>query len=276
MLKKKYFILIILCCCIQTHVYAGFPIGKYRHSIVVSYIYGSASRYWDSTGNLKVFSNKGTFTSNFFSLYIAYGLTRKTDIFINLPYLSNSYTETNLAKSNATFGDAVVGFTYYIEHFDYSKYLSFTASFIAPMYTNNIQPYAGYGQFGVEGKFNYSGYSKGGALKNTFYDIQVGARRYNYELGPTQIFADVMFGTPVGYKTNLNAQVDWFKSFSNDKAFNAIDLQLGRDFTFVKLGANLSYRISPNVSYYINAYTFVSGVNTGKSQGASISAIFKF
>ncbi len=260
---------------LYAHAYAGFPIGKFRHVVVVSYIYGTTNKAWDSTGTLKEFSNNGRFTSNFFSTYFGYGLTRKVDIFVSLPFVSNAYRETNLAQANSGFGDLNVGMTYYIEHFDYSKYLSISVALIAPMYTNNLKPYIGYAESGVEGKFNFSGYSKSG-WKNTYYDLQFGGRRYNTYLGPTQVFASGLFGFPTGYRTGMNFQVEWLKSFSNDKSFNAIDLQLNRDFTYVKGGINFSYRINPNASLYFNIYSFLTGKNTGQSTGASLSTIFKF
>lgn len=276
-MKKRlvHIILITTFACLSVHSFAGFPIGKFRHVVVASYIYGAAGRSWDSTGVLKPFDNNGKFSSNFFSLYFGYGLSRKVDIFVSLPFVSNTYKEDNLIESNSGFGDMNIGLTYYIEHFDYSKYLSFSTAIIAPLYTNNVKPYIGYAEYGVEGKLNFSGYSKAG-LKNTYYDIQFGARRYNSHLGPTQVFATGLFGFPTGYKTGVNFQVEWLKSFSNDKSFNPIDLQLSRDFTYLKGGINFSYRISPNMSLYFNGYSFLMGKNTGKSAGASVSTIFKF
>src|SRR5580704_12832544 len=78
--------------------YAGFPIGKYRDIVVPSFSYYSQSDHYDVYGNYIKGLPGVNFTSFSTNLYVGYGISRRLDLIISVPFL---YQINNLGKGNS-------------------------------------------------------------------------------------------------------------------------------------------------------------------------------
>src|SRR5580698_6149245 len=94
--------------------FAGFPIGKYRDIVVPSFNYYTQTDHYDVYGNYVKGASGARFSSYSFSIFAGYGISRKLDLLVTVPYL---YQVNNLGTGNKTItsqgaGDMVAGLSY--------------------------------------------------------------------------------------------------------------------------------------------------------------------
>jgi len=272
---KKLLSLIGIALLVNT-AYAGFPIGRGKYLLVPSYNLYTTKGYWDQAGTYIPFSNGGRFASHYFGIYGGVGIGERLDFVGNISYIMQRKLETNLAQSNASFGDASFGLSYLLNTFDYSKFLTVTGSLIVPLYTNDAskQPFTGFQQVGGEVRFTYSG-SNGERYSNTYFDINLGVRQFFSPEGPTQIFGDALLGIPLDEDNKLTFQLASTKSTSTQTGLvlNPNNLFLNRQFNYFRLTAGYGRKISQKYQIFFSAFTDVNGRNTGKGGGGSISLV---
>src|SRR4051794_39694975 len=92
----------------------GFPLRPGRLIISPSVSYFFANSKWDSVGHKMAFPNNGQFSSYSYSLYAEYGISRRFSLVASVPYLVNSYRETNYSNTYSGVGDLETGIRYYI------------------------------------------------------------------------------------------------------------------------------------------------------------------
>lgn len=273
-MKKQ--ILLIAAMLMVLQGFAGFPIGRGKYLLVPSYNLYQAKGFWDRDGNFTNFSNNGRFTSHFFSLYGGFGISDKVDFVATLPYVIQRRQENNFAEQNSSFGDAMVGLSYLLNSFDYYKFLTFTGSLIVPLYGNNINklPFTGFQQVGAEAKFGLSGTNRE-RLRNTYYDVAAGVRQYFSAEGPTQLFLDAIFGVPLDDWNKLTFSMNGVSSTSSSNVFNPNNLFLNRQFSYFRLGMGYGRKIDQNYQVFVNIFSDITGRNTGRGSGGSISLVAK-
>lgn len=272
----KYMLTLVFFALISSVVYAGFPIGRGKHLLVPSYNLYQAKGYWDANGNYVDYTNSGKFVSHYFGLYGGVGLTEKLDFIGNINYTMQRKTETNFSEQNSSFGDATLGVQYLLNSFDYYKFLTVTGSFIIPLYQNDVakQPYAGFQQVGGEVKLGFSGTNRE-RLKNTYYDINFGVRQFFNSEGPTQVFYDALFGVPLDDLNKLTFSFSGINSSSTQNTFNPNNLLLNREFSYFRLTMGYGRKINQNYQFFVNIFSDITGKNTGKGSGGSISLVAK-
>lgn len=272
---KKFLSLIIFAVIVNT-AFAGFPIGRGKYLLVPSYNLYTTKGYWDASGTYVPFANGGRFASHYFGIYGGIGIGERLDFIGNISYIMQRKLETNLTQSNASFGDATLGLSYLLNTFDYSKFLNVTGSLIVPLYTNNVskQPFTGFQQVGGEIKFSYSG-ENGERFANTYFDINLGVRQYFSPEGPTQVFGDALLGVPLDEDNKLTFQLASTKSSSTQTGLvlNPNNLFLNRQFNYFRMTAGYGRKISQKYQLFFTIFSDVSGRNTGKGGGGSISLV---
>jgi protein XagA len=272
---KKLLILVFFAF-MSSSIYAGFPIGRGKYLLVPSYNLYMAKGYWDKDGNYFAFNNNGKFTSHYFGVYGGVGLSDKVDFVGNISYMIQRKFETGLTQQNASLGDATLGLQYLLNSFDYYKFLSVTGSLIIPLYNNDAakQPFTGFQQVGGEVKMGFSGTNRE-RMANTYYDITAGVRQFFSPEGPTQIFADALFGIPLDDDNKLTFSMNGVKSTSTSVIFDPNNLLLNRAFSFFRLTAGYGRKINQNYQVFVNIFTDVAGRNTGQGRGGSVSLVAK-
>ena len=128
----------------------GFPVRPHSLLLSPSLTYFYANKGWDSLRHLTPFPNNGRFSSVNFQLYGEYGLSRRFTLVAMLPYVSNTYQETNYKSTATGLTDLEAGIRYYIANINYIYYFMVQGTVITPLYNN---PALGYGQSGAELKF---------------------------------------------------------------------------------------------------------------------------
>lgn len=255
-------------------VVAGFPIGKGKYLIVPSYNLYTTKGYWDKDGNYTDFTNNGRFASHFFGVYGGLGIGEKLDFIGNISYIIQRKQEPNKLEQNASLGDATLGLSYLLNSFDYYRFLTVTGSLIIPLYQNDAAktPYTGFQQVGGEVKFGFSGTNRE-RLSNTYFDVNAGFRQYFSPDGPAQLFADALFGVPLDADNKLTFSMSGNKSTSTQNSFNPNNLFLNRSFSYFRLTVGYGRKVSQHYQLFLSMFTDVSGRNTGKGGGGSISLV---
>lgn len=276
---KKLSLLLLLTCAFfaQNALAGGFPIGKNHILLVPTYSYYNAKAYWDRSGTYHKYDNNGDFTSHYFGLYGGFGLSNRFDVVFNLPYSMQSSNQNNITSTNSGMGDATLGLTYFISHFDGSKHLSISGSGIFPLYTNPSstanKPYLGFQEYGSELKVGFAGSAKN--ENYAYYDFEVGARKLFSDYGTTQLFANLTAGIPLSKKWKASVTVSGLSSSSNQDTFDPNNLKANRDFGYVKINGAIAYNINKKVSIWANGYMDIGGQNIGQGRGFMAFLVFR-
>jgi len=187
--------------------FAGFPIGKYRDIVVPSFNYYSQTDHYDIYGNYVKGAPGARFSSYSFSIYAGYGISRRLDFLVTVPYLQQV---NNLGTGNKTIntqgaGDMVAGLSYNIANYNYLRYLSVQVSGVVPLYTvaaNTTSP-LGLGDCGAEIKLMFCGALPTFIADKGYFNTEVAYRRYFNFQGPDQLSWLGRVGYPNGWHVQV-------------------------------------------------------------------------
>jgi len=257
--------------------FAGFPIGKYRDIVVPSFSYYSQSDHYDIQGNYVKGTPGVNFTSYSANLYFGYGLSRRLDLIVSVPYL---YQVNNIGNGKSIItqgaGDMVAGLSYNLVNFSYVRFLSVQVSGVVPLYTvpANGNSALGLGDNGAEIKLMYCGSLPDFIADKGYFNTEVAYRRYFNFQGPDQFSFLATVGIPVSWHNQVSLDVTVFRSFSSNTTFN-FNYNAERDYAFVKPQLNFGHQFSRRFSMFLGVYYVPYGINTGLGYGGSMVAIFK-
>lgn len=279
-MRKTYFLLILFALTITaSRVKAGWPIGKYRNIIVPGLGYYYATDNFDKDGH-KVKAEPGNyFRSLSFNLYAGYGISRRTDFLVSLPvvYQTSMYTNSFGSGNSKGYGagDVQAGLSYNLVNMGYEKFLSVVVSGIAPLYnksstTGNI----GYGEFGTDVKFTFSGNIPKRIIGGTYFNVEVGGRRYFGSDGPYQFSAYGLLGFSLSKRNQVTVDAVYMRSISSNKQFSTNVTNI-KDFELVKPSVNFGHTFTRRFSLFVGGFYTVYGRNTAVGYGGSISTILK-
>jgi hypothetical protein len=257
----------------QNRSYAGgFPVrpGSLLLSPSVSYFY--ANKGWDSLRNLSPFSKDGHFSSLTYSLYAEYGISRRFTFVALLPYVTNTYQQSDYKSTATGLTDLETGIRYYLANINYTYYFTIQGTVITPLYTN---PALGYGLTGAELKFSFAG--SGHLFGNgCYFNIDNGVRQYFGSSGPIQDRYTGTFGLSLdkASKNQLSVAFGGFYSSSNFKKFSP-NPTINKDFAFNQVTLSYGHSFSKQFSVFLTGGKFVNGRNTGDGSTASIAFIIR-
>lgn len=273
----RIFLLLMLGFIYSSTLYAGFPVGKKRMMLSPTYNFYQSKAYWDRNSQLIPNPNNGRFASHYVGIFGAVGVGERTDLVFNLPFVYQVFRETGLTNTNSTIGDATIGMSFLINDFDQYKFLTFTPSVIIPLYARPTtpQPIPGLGLFGLEGKLGFSGSTRT-RLNNQYWDMNVGLRRFIDTAGPSQIFADALWGIPIDESWTTTLSLSGLRSFSSVKGFLPSNPFVNRDFAFIRAQLGLGRKIQEGIEVFGTIYSDLWGMNVGKGSGGAITLVFKF
>jgi hypothetical protein len=277
------FVVVLFSCLYQT-AYAGFPVNKGNWLISPMYSHYSARNYWNDKRVVTPYSNNGLFTSHYFGVYGVFGIEKNLNFVFNVPYIIQSYSETNYLAQVSGLGDATAGIAYYFPNENPYKHISVTGSVILPLSqtstissstSTNYFPTIGMQSLGVEAKLGYAGTNMN-VMKNTYYDLEAGIRQYFAADGPSQIFYNATFGVPLDNYWKVSATLSGVSSSSSNAASSTTTSKINKDFAYSRFTVALGYTVSPGTSLWVNAFTDLSGRSIGVGRGFSVFAVFKF
>ncbi|TWJ04311.1 hypothetical protein JN11_00019 [Mucilaginibacter frigoritolerans] len=265
-------LLIFIALIFPVKTFAGFPIGKYRDIVVPSFSYYTQTDRYDINGNIVKGQPGARFSSYSTSLFFGYGITRRLDFIVNVPFV---YQVNNLGKGNTVtsqgLGDLVAGLSYNLVNFNYKQYLSVQASGVIPLYSsNNGTSSLGLGDYGSEIKLMYCG----SLLGKGYFNTELAYRRYFDLQGPNQFSYLLTMGYAVSKHNQISVDLYLFRSFSEDKAFNS-NIYAERDYAFFKPQLNFGHQFTRRFSTFIGGYYVPYGINTGVGYGGSLIAVIK-
>ncbi len=279
MQKTRLFIIFLALIVLATPVktFAGFPIGKYRDIVVPSFNYYRQTDRFD--GNDKVIKGPpGTsFTSYSSTLFIGYGITRRLDLIMNVPFL---YQVNNLGQNGKIVdqgpGDFVGGLSYNLVNWGYTKFLSVQASAIVPLYSkiNGENTALGLGDYGTEVKLMFCGSLPKLIADKGYFNTELTYRRYFDTQGPDQVSFMATVGYPVTKHNQVSVDLTFYRSYSSNKAFDP-NIFTARDYAFFKPQLNVGHQFSRRASLFIGGYYVPFGLNTGVGYGGSVLFVFK-
>lgn len=276
---RKFYLLTLLTALLlgsTAKVFAGWPIGKYRHIFTPSVTYYSSKNYWDKNGK-KVITPSGTaFNAVTIGLYGGVGISRRADLLASISYSIQNSKFGGLTQTTPTgFGDATLGLSYNIAAWKYKRFLSVQGTVIAPLYTvQSTGNTMGYGVMGAEGKLMYSGELTG----NAYFNIEGGYRHYFDEKGPNQILGSITIGTALDRrkKNQLTFDVGGLKSYSSNENLISVNPNLVYNGYYVKGAATYGHKFTNRVSVFGSAFYTFAGRNAPQGYGGAVFAVFKF
>jgi hypothetical protein len=268
-------LLAAIICFIASHhnSYAGgFPVRPGSLLIMPSVNYFYANKGWDSVRHLAPFPNNGKFTSVSYSLYAEYGLSRRFTLVASLPYVTNTYEQTNFKSINSGFTDLETGIRYYIANINYLYFFTVQGTVITPLYNN---PNLGYGQTGAEIKLAFAGSSHLFG-SNSYFNLENGVRQYFGSEGPIQDRYSATFGLSLdkAFKNQLSVTFSGFYSKSDFKQFSP-NPSIDKNFSFNQVSLTYGHSFSREFSVSLTAGKFINGRNTGDGTTGSVALILK-
>ncbi|UEG53118.1 hypothetical protein LLH06_19420 [Mucilaginibacter daejeonensis] len=277
-MKKNYLLSVftILLIGSVSNVYAGWPIGKYRHIFTPSFTYYTSKNQWDQNGNKINGGNGSRFNAYSVGLYGGVGISRRADILASVNFTSQtSSIGGSRLPSVAGLGDATLGLSYNIAHWKYKRFLSVQGTVIAPLYTiKNTGNTLGYGVLGTEGKLMFAGELAG----PSYFNAEAGFRHYFDEKGPNQIVASLTVGSALDKrkKHQLSADIGGISSYSTNRNLVAINPNLVYNGYYIKGSINYGYKFTNKFSIFGSGFTTLTGENAAQGSGFAVFAIFKF
>lgn len=277
-MKKIYLLSVftLLLLSSATRVYAGWPIGKYRHIFTPSFTYYTSKNQWDRDGK-KISGGDGTrFNAFSIGLFGGVGISRRADLLASVTLSSqSSRIGSDKLPSVTGLGDATLGLSYNLAHWKYKRFLSVQGTIIAPLYTvKSTGNTLGYGVLGAEAKVMFSGQLAG----PSYFNAEGGFRRYFDDKGPNQIVYSLTVGTPLDKrkKHQLSADVGGVSSHSANETITPINPNLVYDGYYVKGSVNYGYKFTNKFSTFGSVFTTLAGRNAAQGSGFALFAIYKF
>ncbi|MDT3403175.1 hypothetical protein [Mucilaginibacter terrae] len=277
-MKKLYLLTLLTALLIgnTTQVFAGWPIGKYRHIFTPSLTFYSSKNYWDKNGK-KVITPAGTsFNAVTLGLYGGVGLSRRLDLLASVAYSVQSSKFGGLTQATPSgLGDASLGLSYNLAAFKYKRFLSVQGTVIAPLYTvARTGNTMGYGVLGAEGKLMYSGELSSKA----YFNVEGAYRHYFDEKGPNQVLGSITIGTALDdrKKNQLTFDVGGLRSYSSNENLISVNPNLVYDGYYVKGGVSYGHKFTNKFSVFGSGFYTFAGRNAPQGYGGAVFAVFKF
>ena len=242
---------------------ADWPVGKKRFNLSPTINYISSSRYFDADGKVRTSDNNGIYTTNTIGLYGATGLTRRLDLYFNIPATFIVSSDIYSRNTKAGIGDLTVGLAFHTPSDDLKSYFTIKAQVMVPAYSNVTAPYLGYGSKGIQLGANYSFLPRQG----NFASVEASVARYFDDVdGPTQVSLGLNYGFQLPKFQLLIFNYNHLNSMSSNKIFSQ-NLNSNKDFMIGRLSCAYGKRISRTVTPYIQAAYPIYGRNVGQGIG---------
>lgn len=271
---RSLLIALVLTGALCNNSYAGgFPVRPHSLLLSPSVSYFYANKGWDSVGHLASFPNNGHFSSVTYQLYAEYGLSRRFTLIAQLPYVTNTYEQSDFKHTAAGLTDLETGIRWYVANIDYRFYFMVQGTVITPLYTNS--PSLGYGLSGGELKLMFSGSVKMLGT-NAYFTVENGFRQYIGSTGPFQDRYNGTFGLNLDkrFKNQISVSLGGFYSTSINKQFSYIQYA-NKDFSFNQVSLSYGHSFSREFSIFLTGGKFINGRNTGDGASGSVSLILR-
>ena len=272
---KSLLVAFLFLAVLRSNSYAGgFPVRPHSLLLSPSVSYFYANKAWDSGGNLHPFDNNGHFSSWTYQLYTEYGLTRRLTLVAQLPYVTNTFEQSNFKNTASGLTDLETGIRWYVANIDYRFYFMVQGTVITPLYVNN--PSLGYGLTGGELKLMFSGSMKMFGT-NAYFSLENGFRQYISSTGPFQDRYNGTFGLNLDkqFKNQISVSVGGFYSNSSNKQFLPAQYYANKNFSFNQVSLSYGHSFSREFSIFITGGKFITGRNTGDGTSGSVSLVLR-
>lgn len=254
-----------------SQLFADWPVGKRRTTIIPTYTFFHSSKFYDSTGKIISFNKGDHFNSQTINTYIVHGISRRLDLIVNIPYTFISTSFNKVTQSKSGISDIYLGFAYHFPASDLKKYVTTKAMFIIDGYQNNSVPYLGYSALGFQLAANYSV----SIADQTFFVAEGSYTHYFMQTGPNQYGYNLTVGNKFGKFNYVTANLIGTFSQSTNKTFINTNLAHNEDFSYGKLSVAYGRRISRVATPYLQAFYTFYGRKAGVGLGISAFVIFK-
>jgi len=263
----SYIILLVLYMLFSVKpIFADYPIGKKRTAITGTFNYFYSSKYFNDQGKLVNNAPGDYFQSTAYSLNITHGLSRRVDMFMTVPFASQTLVNGNNLESKSGFTDLNLGLAVHFPSIDYKRYFTLRGSVGVPGYQNIQTPYLGYASKSVSlgGNYSFTPYKDGFAIIDFVY-----TRFLDSQDGPNQYRAVITLGKMYNKHTSVTASLSHQISQSINTAFNP-NLLLNKNFNAATLNLSIGRRINRIITPTIQGYYTLLGKNAGLGLGANI------
>jgi len=273
-MKNKIFLLVLF---LQTLISFGQnpwlqSKGDLLFSPSVTHYYTDTKR--DENGNKSDFDNNGYYKNNVYKIYFATSLiSNKLDLVGNIPYVTSTYSDDFNLNENNELGDLELGLKMHLKKVGEFHYLMGSLTSIIPMYSNDAEPFIGFGKYGTELKINISGNSKWMGVNDNFHQLEFGVKQFFG--GPTQFKLYGSQGYRITKKFLALADIDIFLSRGDDFTVSQENVQITPDFDIVKTTLSFGYEFTPNFALYAGGFSDLWNRNVSIGKGWQIFTVIK-
>ncbi len=271
---KKYTLTLLILLITGKQLFAGFPVGKGRSVLSLAYNFYYSNSNFDTKWSKYNDKPGDYFASNYISLYMAHGISRKLDIFAALPYVYEISKNDSVYLSRNDFVDCMIGFSYTLMNKTYNKYTSFKLAGMWPLYHGTKPLAIGYSATGIDFTINHI-YSSKLMHNKGYYMFEGSYRRYFTEEGPDQFLFDITRSYTIRRFNYLLFSVNGTISSSTNKS-TITNPVISKDFAYLETKVTYGRRVRRNLTLYLEGFYTPIGRNTGLGYGAVFLSVMKF
>jgi protein XagA len=265
----KKIVTILIFSLLAINAWADWPIGKKRSILIPTYTYFTSNGFYNANYELEKFKPGEKFVSHLYGLFLGHGVSRRLDVVVNLPYVTQSLNLGGVNQTNAGFGDVMAGFAYHFPNEELKRYFTVKAMAIIPAYKNDKLPYLGYGDQGVQLVANYS-FSPS---NSSFCILElIHNRYYSNSQGPNQFIYNATWGKSINNVGFFTINLSHLNSYSADKTFTQ-NFSFNRDFMYGKASFGLGKRVTRVLTANLQLFHTLYGRSSGFGGGGGLFLI---
>lgn len=267
-MSKKIFFFILLIACSQ-QLFADWPVGKGRTSLMPGYSYFYSASSYDKQWKKNPFPAGNYFITQVVNLSIGHGIGRSVDLFVSLPFIMQKSVNQDIIIAGSGVGDLNIGISKHFSSPDQHRHVTLKASTMIPMYQKDSLISLGYGSRGVGLEANYS-FSAG---KSAFAIVQAQYASYldNSE-GPRQYTYTATYGRKLNMFSLVTFSFTHQDSYSINTVFNP-NASVNTSFIVGRFSVSYGRRITRTIMPMLQLSTVIYGKNAGGGSGMGLTFI---
>ncbi len=266
---SKKTILFILLIAFAQQVFADWPVGKGRTSLMPGYSYFYSASNYNKQWKKNAFPTGNYFITQVANFSMGHGLGRSVDLFVSVPFIIQKAVNQNIVLRGSGVGDLSIGISKHFSSPDQHRHVTLKATTMIPLYQKDSAISLGYGSRGVGLEANYS-FSAG---SNGFAIVQAQYASYidNAE-GPQQYTYTATYGRKLNMFSLVTFSFTHQDSYSINTVFNP-NASANTSYIVGRFSISYGRRITRTIMPMIQISSVIYGKNAGGGTGMSLTFI---
>lgn len=260
-------VIILFVCSSSSLIAGGGSIqAKNRWLFIPGYHNVYATRFANYSGKSAEFTYHGAYQNHFVKLYVEYGLTKRTTLVSNIPFLFTTYLNDLYKVGRVTFSDWELGFRYGIR----KNKLAFQGLLILPFYKNDAQLRSGQGNFGIDARI-------AGTIGNRkkkiggYLNLDGGLRVFSN--GKAQLPVQVTYGYTLAKRKQVNLDLMFMQALGKDFDLNETNANASLGSSYMRITGAYAFLVGRSTHVQLGAYQDIYNSNSMISRGIFLNFV---